>query len=75
MNAIVAKHVAVIAYIPKIFIFRISWPTPVVTNIVIGTESIINNVGFIPKTIGNVRLPAALSPLISQISPSGDKIK
>jgi hypothetical protein len=40
-----------------------------------GTENIISKVAFIPITTGNVRLPTALSPFISPISPRGDKMK
>jgi hypothetical protein len=41
----------------------------------IGTVSITIIVDLIPRTIGNVRLPTALSPFKSPMSPSGPKIK
>ena len=43
--------------------------------IVRGIESINTVVDLIPRTIGNVRLPTALSPFKSAISPRGPKIK
>src|ERR687885_2030744 len=43
--------------------------------IVRGIDSINTIVGLIPRTTGNVRLPTALSPFKSQISPRGPKIK